>query len=145
MNAPIASAGYVNLSRAALLAQHNTILTLAIVPADRVSPIKGSAYRDAGFVISATSIDCDPQTNFFNAPHVETVIEELVAIQHTVPVGYTKTVRKSLTENSIYTSRVTTYLDAFKQIIEVIIANRCPSQLAEMEGRVYTRALVGGD
>ncbi len=68
-----------------------------------------SAYRDADFVVIAAPTNYDPIKNFFDTKYVEQVIElvlsvnksALIVIKSTVPVGYTKSIRKRYNTNNI--------------------------------------------
>lgn len=102
MNIAVAGTGYVGLSIAALLAQHNKVKAIDIIPEkvelinQRKSPIHDeyiekylsekeldliatldaeSAYKDADFVIIAAPTNYDSQKNFFDTSAVESVIK----------------------------------------------------------------------
>lgn len=69
------------------------------------------AYKDADFIVIAAPTNYDPKKNFFDTSSVEAVIEEvmkynsdaIIIIKSTVPVGYTKSVRKKfLTDNIMF-------------------------------------------
>ena len=51
----------------------------------------------------------------------------------------------ALRDAEFYNSRVVSDLVAFKREADVIIANRCPPALADVEAKVYTRDLFGSD
>ncbi len=114
MKIAVAGTGYVGLSMATLLAQHNEVTAVDVIPEKveminrKQSPIQdeyiekylaekplhltatldgAAAYRDADFVVIAAPTNYDAQKNFFDTTHVEEVIDLVLSVnKHAVMV-----------------------------------------------------------
>lgn len=107
MKIAVTGTGYVGLSIATLLSQHNEVIAVDIIPEkvklinNRISPIKDEyiekyfrennlnlyatldcekAYKDADFVVIATPTNYDPKKNYFDTSAVEDVIKQVIKI-----------------------------------------------------------------
>ncbi|MBO7230445.1 MAG: UDP-glucose 6-dehydrogenase [Bacteroidaceae bacterium] len=107
MKIAVAGTGYVGLSIATLLAQHNEVVAVDVIPEkvekinNRISPIQDEyiekflaekelnlratldgreAYSDAEFIVIAAPTNYDPQKNFFDTHHIEDVIDLILEV-----------------------------------------------------------------
>ncbi|MBR6276155.1 MAG: UDP-glucose 6-dehydrogenase, partial [Prevotella sp.] len=106
-NIAVAGTGYVGMSIATLLAQHNHVVAVDVIPEKvekinkKISPIQddyiekylaekeldltatldgAAAYKDADFVVIAAPTNYDPQKNFFDTHHIEDVIDLVLSV-----------------------------------------------------------------
>ncbi len=125
MKIAVAGTGYVGLSMATLLAQHNEVMAVDVVAEKvdminrRVSPIQdeyiekffaekelnltatldaAQAYADAAFVIIATPTNYDSQRNFFDTSAVESVIKQVMQINPAAVMVIKSTIPVGFTE-----------------------------------------------
>ena len=106
-NIAVAGTGYVGLSIATLLAQHNNVTAVDVIPEkvekinNRISPIQdeyiekylaekelnltatldgAAAYKNAEFIVIAAPTNYDPVKNFFDTSHIEEVIDLVLEV-----------------------------------------------------------------
>lgn len=126
MKIAVVGTGYVGLSNAMLLAQHNEVVAVDVVPKKikslnaKQSPIEDEdiedflshknlnfsatldakdAYQNADFIIIATPTDYDTKTNYFNTSTVETVIEQVLLVNQQATIIIKSTVPVGYTAN----------------------------------------------
>ena len=126
MRIAVAGTGYVGLSLAVLLAQHNEVIAVDIVPGKvekinkKISPIQdneiedylrnrelnlkattdgASAYSSADYVIISAPTNYDPQKNFFDCSAVEAVIDLVLKSSETAMMIIKSTIPVGYTES----------------------------------------------
>lgn len=126
MNIAVAGTGYVGMSIATLLAQHNHVTAVDVIPEkvdkinNKISPIQDdyiekylaekeldltatldgeAAYKNADFVVIAAPTNYDPQKNFFDTRHVEEVIDLVLKVNPDAVMVIKSTIPVGYTRN----------------------------------------------
>ena len=126
MNIAVSGTGYVGMSIATLLSQHNHVIAVDVIPEkvekinNKISPIQDdyiekylaekeldltatldgeSAYKDADFVVIAAPTNYDPQKNFFDTRHVEEVIDLVLKVNPDAVMVIKSTIPVGYTRN----------------------------------------------
>ena len=154
----IVGIGYVGLSNAVLLAQHNKVYAVDIQPErvnavnNRCSPIMDKeleeyfavkdmdltavmdgiqAYRDADFIIISTPTNYEPVKNYFDTSSVESVIEEVLKINREATIIIKSTVPVGFTESvrKKYNTRNILFSPEFLREDHALYDNLYPSRI----------------
>lgn len=154
----VAGTGYVGLSLAILLAQHNKVVAVDVVQEkvdlvnNKKSPIQDNeienflankkldlvattdcidAYRDADFVIIATPTNYDPKLNFFDTKYVEQVIELVLKVNPNAVMVIKSTIPVGYTKSvrEKYNTRNIIFAPEFLRESKALYDNLYPSRI----------------
>ncbi len=158
MKIAVAGTGYVGLSIATLLAQHNEVTAVDVIPEkvekinNRISPIQdeyiekylaekelnlsatldaAAAYRDADFVVVAAPTNYDSNRNFFDTTAVEAVIELVLATTPGAIIVIKSTIPVGYTENICkrYNTKNILFSPEFLRESKALYDNLYPSRI----------------
>lgn len=154
----VAGTGYVGLSIATLLAQHNIVTAVDVIPEkvalinQRKSPIQDQyiesylaeknlsltattdgkkAYSDAEFVVIATPTNYDPARNYFDTSHVEEVIEQVLEVNPKAVMIIKSTIPVAYTESvrQKYNTKNILFSPEFLRESKALYDNLYPSRI----------------
>lgn len=147
MKLAVAGTGYVGLSIAVLLSQHNTVTAVDIVPEkveminNRKSPIidkeieqylsekkldltattdGDSAYKDAELVVICTPTNYEPDKNYFDTSSVESVIQQVIRINPDAIMVIKSTLPVGFTEHARKNITVIIYYSAQNSCVKAM-------------------------
>lgn len=174
MKIAVAGTGYVGLSIATLLAQHNEVVAVDVIPEkvtainDRKSPIRDEyiekffaeknlnlsattnaqeAYCDADYVVVAVPTNYDSQKNFFDTSLVEQVINEVVKSNRHSTIVIKSTVPVGYTESiskKISTNKIL-FSPEFLRESKALYDNLYPSRIVVGFTKESTEAALAAD
>ena len=158
LNIAVAGTGYVGLSLAVLLAQHNHVTAVDIIPEkveminNKKSPIQDDyiedylathtldltatldgelAYKNADFVIIAAPTNYDPKRNYFDTSAVESVIEEVLKVNKDAIMIIKSTIPVGYTESirKKYNTKNIIFSPEFLRESKALYDNLYPSRI----------------
>lgn len=158
LNIAVAGTGYVGLSLAVLLAQHNHVTAVDIIPEkveminNKKSPIQDDyieeylathtldltatldgelAYKNADFVIIAAPTNYDPKRNYFDTSAVESVIEEVLKVNKDAIMIIKSTIPVGYTESvrAKYNTKNIIFSPEFLRESKALYDNLYPSRI----------------